>query len=376
MKTKAIAQSDSEGMEHDSRLVLTLDAGGTNFLFSAVRGNKEAMAPIRLSPNSDDLEKCINTLIEGFERVIAQSDEKPVAISFAFPGPANYPQGIIGDLPNLPAFRGGIPLGPILENHFQLPVFINNDGNLFAYGEALCGFLPATNAALKKAGNPRQYRNLIGITLGTGFGVGVVCNGQLIIGDNSNGGEGWLFRNLLRPECNVEAHLSREGIRRNYAEKAGIGLTSVGTPFSIYEIAKGKEEGNRAAALEVFQEFGTVLGEAIANLLTVIDGLIVLGGGISAAYDLFAPAMFAQLNSGFSPFNGEPLKRVIPSVYDLEQESGSASFLTSNFTEIKVQNSPKRVYYDAEPKTGIGLSKLGASQMIAIGAYAYALQQL
>jgi glucokinase len=65
-----------------------------------------------------------------------------VAISFAFPGPSDYPRGIIGDLGNLPCFRGGVALGPMLEDTFEIPVFINNDGDLFAYGEAIGGFLP------------------------------------------------------------------------------------------------------------------------------------------------------------------------------------------------------------------------------------------
>ncbi len=65
-----------------------------------------------------------------------------MAISFAFPGPADYIHGIIGDLPNFPAFRGGIALGPYLEERFGMPVFINNDGNLFAYGEAIAEHSP------------------------------------------------------------------------------------------------------------------------------------------------------------------------------------------------------------------------------------------
>ena len=68
--------------------------------------------------------------------------QPPVAISFAFPGPADYPAGIIGDMSNMPAFRGGVALGPILEDQFGIPVFINNDGDLFVYGEAIAGFLP------------------------------------------------------------------------------------------------------------------------------------------------------------------------------------------------------------------------------------------
>ena len=88
-----------------------------------------------------------------------QLEDTPVAISFAFPGPADYKNGIIGDLPNFPAFRGGIALGPYLEEKFKIPVFINNDGNLFAYGEALAGALPAINEKLAAAGSPKRYKN-------------------------------------------------------------------------------------------------------------------------------------------------------------------------------------------------------------------------
>ena len=95
-----------------------------------------------------------------------------MAISFAFPGPVDYPAGIVGDLGNLPGFRGGVALGPMLEDRFKLPVFINNDGDLFTYGEAICGFLPYVNERLKAAGSAKQYKNLFGVTLGTGFGAG------------------------------------------------------------------------------------------------------------------------------------------------------------------------------------------------------------
>src|SRR5688500_6314740 len=169
----------------DERIVLTLDAGGTNFDFSAIRGSDAITPQLRLSSNGDDLKKCIQNIKDGFAQLLNTVKGKPVAISFAFPGPADYRQGIIGDLNNLPAFRGGVPLKAILEKEFQLPVFINNDGDLFAYGEALYGILPKVNRMLGEAGNPKRYRNLVGLTLGTGFGCGIVCNGVLLEGDNS-----------------------------------------------------------------------------------------------------------------------------------------------------------------------------------------------
>ena len=68
------------------------------------------------------------------------------ALSTSLLRPADYPSGIIGGyLPNFPSFRDGVALGPYLEEIFKVPVFINNDGDLFAFGEATGGALPAIN---------------------------------------------------------------------------------------------------------------------------------------------------------------------------------------------------------------------------------------
>ena len=183
----------------------------------------------------------MRTLRTGFETVRRQLADEPVAISFAFPGPADYRAGVMGDLPNFPAFRGGVALGPFLENHFGMPVFINNDGNLFAYGEAKVGLLPEINARLEASGSSRRYRNLIGVTLGTGFGCGVVVNGELLLGDNQVGGDLWCLRNRRYPEYIVEESVSVRSIKRVYARLSGD--ASILTPKTIFDIAEGLEPG-------------------------------------------------------------------------------------------------------------------------------------
>ena len=86
----------------DSRIVLTLDAGGTSFRFSAMRAGQTITPTIAIPSNGSDLDACLRGVVEGFTRTREQCPEPPAAISFAFPGPADYPRGIIGDLPNLP----------------------------------------------------------------------------------------------------------------------------------------------------------------------------------------------------------------------------------------------------------------------------------
>jgi glucokinase len=157
----------------DKRTVLTLDAGGTNFVYSAIRAGQEIVKPVTRPSYGGQLDQCIASMKEGFRELASQLKEPAVAISFAFPGPADYPNGIIGDLENLPGFRGGVPLVAILEDAFGIPVYINNDGDLYTYGEALGGFLPEVNRMLEERGNPKRYHNLVGLTLGTGFGAGI-----------------------------------------------------------------------------------------------------------------------------------------------------------------------------------------------------------
>ena len=225
--------------ESDKRIVMTLDAGGTNFVFSAIQGCQEIVEPICRPAVSDNLERCLLLLVEGFKEVEKRLPNPPVAISFAFPGPADYEHGIIGDLPNFPSFRGGVALGPYLEEQFGIPVYINNDGNLFAYGEALAGFLPEVNQRLKEAGSNRVYKNLLGITLGTGFGAGVVIDNRLLTGDNGSGGDVWIMRNKKYPEMIAEESVSIRAVKRVYQELSGVDASAL-TPKDIFDIAEGK----------------------------------------------------------------------------------------------------------------------------------------
>ena len=69
---------------YDNRVVITLDAGGTNLVFGAMQANKFIVDPITLPSNADNLDKCLATMVEGFQAIIDKLEEKPVAISFAF----------------------------------------------------------------------------------------------------------------------------------------------------------------------------------------------------------------------------------------------------------------------------------------------------
>lgn len=360
----------------DSRIVMTLDAGGTNFRFSAIQANKPVTETIAMPSCGDQLDRCLANIVEGFTRSRRQCPQPPAAISFAFPGPADYPNGIIGDLGNLPAFRGGVALGPMLQEKFGIPVFINNDGDLFVYGEAIAGLLPYVNGLLEKAGNPKRYNNLIGVTLGTGFGGGIVRNGDLFIGDNSMAGEVWLLRNKLNPGMNAEEGASIRAVRRTFAEVAGIPASQAPEPKAIFDIGCGKQPGNKAAALEAFRRMGEVVGDAMGNVLTLVDGLAVIGGGVSGASPLFLPALVQELNSNYTAPDGTPFRRLGQMAYNLEDAAQLTQFLSSSTSEITVPGSTNKVKWDPVKRIGVGMSRLGTSEAVSIGAYAFALHAI
>ena len=354
----------------DNRIVLTLDAGGTNFVFNAIQGGKSMIKPIKIPSNGDNLDLCLQSIVNCFEEVKKQISEEPVAISFAFPGPADYPGGIIGDLGNLPAFRGGVALGPMLEHHFGIPVFIRNDGDLYAYGEALGGILPEINAELEKQGSDKRYKNVIGLTLGTGFGAGLVHNNILIGGDNSIVAEVWNIGNTITPERNAEEGVSTRAVINVYNELSGNAEALM--PKDVFDIATGKKNGSKEAALEAFRVFGTHLGDAAANLINLFDGIVVIGGGLTGASSLYMPAVMDVLKGTF----GNKQARMVQKVYCLDDEEQKTEFFATTSHPIAVPFSNKTVNYSAEQKVAIATGKSDAGEAIALGAYAYALSSL
>lgn len=361
--------------KHDNRIVITLDAGGTNLVFGAMRGCEFITSPITYPSNAHDLDLCLDTMVKGFREVIDSLEEQPVAVSFAFPGPADYPNGIIGGyLPNFPSFREGVALGAFLQNELGLPVFINNDGDLFAYGEALCGALPEVNSRLAEAGSTKRYGNLLGYTFGTGFGVGIVVNGQLNRGDNSCV-ETFCLPHKLKAGIIAEEGVAVRAIRRVYAEVSG-DYSHDFTPKEICEIADGKLEGNVEAAKKSFAEFGEIAGDSMAIAAQLIDGIIVIGGGITAARHLILPSLLKELRSSFSTIAGDDVRRVQMEVFNLDDPEEFAKFAKGNRRSLTVRGTNLTVEYDNMKRIGVMFSKLGASKAISAGAYAFALSKL
>lgn len=360
----------------DNRIVMTLDAGGTNMVFGAMKGGEFCCEPITLPSNADNLDRCLCTMVTGFKKIKEElGEEKPAAISFCFPGPADYPDGIIGGfLPNFPSFRDGVALGPFLEDTFGIPVFINNDGDLYAYGEALGGVLPEINERLAKAGSAKRYHNLIGYTFGTGLGIGTVINGELNRGDNSCV-ETFCLKHPDMPDIIVEDGASIRAVKRVYGELTGNpdhGLE----PKDIAEICEGKRPGDKEAAIKAFDKMGEVAGDAMATAVTLIDGLIVIGGGVMNNHKYLMPGILRTMRGKMHQLNGDELNRVQMKVYNLDDPAEFEQFARGEARSLKVYGSDREVVYDPQKRVGVMRSKIGASKAISLGAYAFALTEL
>lgn len=361
--------------KYDNRIVATLDAGGTNLVFGAMRGCEYITEPITLPSQADNLDLCLDAIVKGFTAVFAGLEEKPVAISFAFPGPADYPAGIIGGfLPNFPSFRHGVALGAFLEDKFGRPVFINNDGDLYAYGEATGGILPEINRRVAEAGGHKVYKNLVGFTFGTGLGIGEVINGQLNTGNNSCV-EAFCLRHRNRPSIIAEDGASIRAVTREYANISGQDASKL-TPYDIFLIAEGRQPGNQAAAMKAFELFGSVAGDVFATAATLLDAIIVVGGGLTGAMKYIKPSLLREMRSTLSTLKGESVSRVQPQVFDLDSDNDFALFAKGNPIEITVPGTSHKVIYERSKQTGVATSKIGASKAISIGAYNYALSQI
>jgi predicted NBD/HSP70 family sugar kinase len=124
-----------------------------------------------------------------------------------------------------------------------------------------------------------------------------------------------------------------------------------------------------------FIQYGKALGFVLADVITLIDGLVVIGGGISAAWDLFAPAMFKAIHKKHRSANGNTCNRTTVKVFNLENEQEKQIFFKGTVEKIKVfaNNS---IYCDTMARTAVMRSKRKASNSISIGAYYFAISQL
>ena len=159
-------------------------------------------------------------------------------------------------------------------------------------------------------------------------------------------------------------------------KKPEIPFSDAPDPRLIEQIALGEAPGNRTAAVEAYRRLGEVAGNAMGHALALIDGLAVIGGGLSKGWRLFLPALVAELNDLYTAPNGEKFRRLPQPAFNLEDPAQLKKFLKGETRTIPVPGSKRKIKFDSLQRVGVGISRLGTSEAIAIGAYAFALRKL
>jgi Transcriptional regulator/sugar kinase len=242
-----------------------VDLGGTNIRVGQVSRNGKIIRKISApSPSRQGLEESLKYLKKVIDQCITPDCK---SIGIGVPSVLDAEKGIVYNVTNIPSWIE-VPLKDVLEVHYNLPVYINNDSNCFTLGE-------------NRFGEGQPYNNMIGITLGTGVGAGVIINNELYGGSNTGAGEIGCIPYL----------------DATYEDYCGSNF------FATHHQITGAEAAERAlandpVALQIWKEYGTHLGNLIQATLFVYDpDAIVFGGGITGAYSFFRSSMKEALQS-------------------------------------------------------------------------------
>ncbi len=246
--------------------IIGVDLGGTNFKAGRVVDG-EVVERHGHSVNSSMSESELLEIL--YETIASVYSEEISGIGIGVPGIVDAEEGIIYDIQNLPAWKE-VPLRKILKDRFNVPIFLNNDANCFALGE-------------HRFGKGQAFDNFIGLSIGTGLGMGVIINNRLYSGVNCGAGE-------------IGMVPYKDGIVEHYAGSFFFQTNYKQSAKDIHEIAKRRQP----QAIEAFETFGMHLGEAMKIILyAYAPEAFVLGGSISQAYPFFKEGMEKSL-SGFA----------------------------------------------------------------------------
>ncbi|MBC8491251.1 MAG: ROK family protein, partial [Candidatus Marinimicrobia bacterium] len=154
------------------KTIIGVDLGGTKIQVGRIRQNKIEQEFYRPISADEEEEIVLTEVIEAIEQVYTKDVD---SIGVGVPGIVDVERGIVYDIVNIPSWKE-VFLKDRLEARFDCPVYVNNDANCFVLGE-------------KYFGKARSFANIVGITLGTGFGAGIIINNHLYVGKNCGAGE-------------------------------------------------------------------------------------------------------------------------------------------------------------------------------------------
>lgn len=338
------------------KLAMGIDIGGTNTAFGLVDEDGNVVAESKISTDQfkffDDYKPYIETLAAALKDLIAsQPDCELIGIGVGAPN-ANIHSGRIETPANLWRFEDPADPRPEAIRVFNFvddlskllggaKVMITNDANAAAIGEMVFG-------------NARGMKDFAMITLGTGLGSGIVCNGEMVYGHDGFAGE---FGHIAvesratgrqcgcgRRGC-LETHVSATGIKRTAFELMATmtcesELRSI--PFDKFEAKMLSDAAakNDPIALEAFERTGKVLGLALADLMAITspEAIILFGGLANAGDYILRPTYRYMEENQMTVFKGK-VKLLMSGIQDKNVAIlGGAALIWKQHLEAVIEN--------------------------------------
>lgn len=265
-----------------------IDLGGTKIYFALVDENGEILYEFRHNTGASGGEDLLSQLTEGTKVLLKEAEHLSLdvkAIGIGSPGRIDVKNGIVEDCtPNIKNWQGTNIKKAFAEN-FSIPVFIDNDANVAAYGEYYLR---------KKKGYAES--TIIILTLGTGLGSGIIYNDELFRGKGLGSEIGHMLIEAKGRPCNcgqtgcIEMYVSGTALEIqannriiNYPDSS---LNQVEN-ITSHEIFANARKNDLFSSL-LIDEMAEYLGYGLISLINIFDpNLILLAGGISQQHDLF-----------------------------------------------------------------------------------------
>jgi len=262
-----------------------VDLGGTNYRAASIDKDGKLLDKIAGPTNSAaGREAILGAIVSAIVALRDRRDADELAgIGVALPGFIDMQKGLILASPNVPPFSG-FHARDALRERLGAPVILENDANAAALGE-------------KWMGAGRDVDDLLLLTLGTGIGGGIICDGRVLHGFMGMAAE--LGHVTVDPTGNPCACGNR-GCLEKHASATAISamarFLNLGENLTSQQVCELAAAGNQAAR-RVFELMGSALGIGLANYVQIFNfPLYLLSGGVLPAWEFFAPAMFRELN--------------------------------------------------------------------------------
>jgi glucokinase len=242
--------------------IIGIDLGGTNIRGGCIEDMALKRVLSKKLTAHHDANEVLQQLFDITDALITPST---TAIGIGVPGLVDLHTGTVSDVVNIPSWKK-ISLQQILEQRYNIPVLINNDANCFALGEYYFG-------------KGKKTDSMVGLTIGTGLGSGLILNKQLYTGTHCGAGEFGMIPYM--DQC-IEYYASGQFFKNVYGIEG--------------EVAFQRAFNGATEAIDMYCEFGTHLGNAIKTILFALDvELIILGGSVSKAFTLFEKSMWNSI---------------------------------------------------------------------------------